>query len=102
MPVCPSECRHNAHLFYLLIDSAPGDRDQMIAHLKEKNINAVFHYAPLHTSPMGLGMGYKAGELPVTEDLSERLVRLPCYYELTREDQDRVIDGVYGFFGVGR
>ena len=102
MPACPSECRHNAHLFYLLIDTAPGDRDRLIAHLKKKDINAVFHYVPLHTSPMGLGMGYKEGDLPVTEDLSDRLVRLPCYYELTREDQDRVINGVYEFFGDGR
>ena len=102
MPACPSECWHNAHLFYLLIDTAPGDRDRLIAHLKSKDINAVFHYIPLHTSPMGLGMGYKGGDLPVTEDLSERLVRLPCYYELTREDQDRVIDEVYGFFGEER
>lgn len=94
MPTCPSECRHNAHLFYLLVDTVQGERDRLIAHLKEKDINAVFHYVPLHTSPMGLGMGYKEGDLPVTEDLSERLVRLPCYYELTRKDQDRVIDEV--------
>jgi len=102
MPTCPKECSHNAHLFYLLIDTAPGDRDRLIAYLKEKDVNAVFHYVPLHTSPMGLDMGYKKGDLPVTEDLSERLVRLPCYYEMTREDQDQVIDGVYGFFGEGR
>jgi dTDP-4-amino-4,6-dideoxygalactose transaminase len=102
MPVCPSECQHNAHLFCLLINTAPGDRDRLITHLKKKDINAVFHYIPLHTSPMGISMGYKEGDLPVTEDLSERLVRLPCYYELIREDQDRVIDGVYGFFGEGR
>lgn len=102
MPTCPEECRHNAHLFYLLVNTALGDRDRLIAHLKSKDINAVFHYIPLHTSPMGLAMGYKAGDLPVTEDLSERLVRLPCYYELTREDQDRVIDAVYGFFGEER
>jgi len=102
MPACPAECRHNAHLFYLLIDTTSGDRDRLIAHLEKKGINAVFHYIPLHTSPMGIGMGYKEGDLPVTEDLSERLVRLPCYYELTREDQDRVVDGVYGFFGERR
>ena len=102
MPVCPSECRHNAHLFYLLVDTAPGDRDRLIAHLKEVDINAVFHYIPLHTSPMGIGMGYKEGDLPVTEDISGRLVRLPCYYELTREDQDRVINEIYRFFGHTR
>jgi len=102
MSVCPTECNHNAHMFYLLVDTAPADRGWLIAHLKENDINAVFHYVPLHTSPMGQKLGYKEGDFPVTEDLSERLVRLPCYYELTREDQDRVIDGVYGFFGVGR
>lgn len=96
---CSSECRHNAHLFYLLIDTAPGDRERLIAYLKERNIMAVFHYVPLHTSPMGLSMGYREGDFPVTEDVSERLVRLPCYFELTREEQDRVIDGVLGFFG---
>ncbi len=101
MQVCPSECLHNSHLFYMLIDTAPGDRDRLIAYLKEKNIKAVFHYVPLHTSPMGLGMGYREGDLPVTEDLSKRLVRLPCYYELTKEDQDRVIEGIFGFFGNG-
>ena len=102
IPSCPSECRHNAHLFYLLIDNALGDRDRLIAYLEKRNINAVFHYIPLHTSPVGIGMGYREGELPVTEDLSQRLLRLPCYYELTREDQDRVIDGVYEFFGLHR
>ena len=101
IPASPSECHHNAHLFYLLIDNAPGDRDRLIEYLKKKDINAVFHYVPLHTSPMGRAMGYKEGDLPVTENLSERLVRLPCYYEMTREDQDRVIGEVYGFFGEG-
>jgi dTDP-4-amino-4,6-dideoxygalactose transaminase len=99
LPVCPSECRHNANFFYLLIDTVQGDRDRLIVHLKKNGINAVFHYIPLHTSPMGLNMGYKPGDLPVTEDISQRLVRLPCYYELTKEDQDRVIDDVYKFFG---
>lgn len=99
MPSCPEECRHNAHLFYLLTETGPGDRDRLIAYLKKKNIHAVFHYVPLHTSPMGQRMGYGEGDLPVTEDMSERLVRLPCYYELTREDQDRVIDAICEFFG---
>lgn len=98
MPVCPMECAHNAHFFYLLVDSGPGDRDRLIAHLKARNIMAVFHYVPLHTSPMGRKMGYRQGDLPVTEDLSERLVRLPCYYELTTEDQDRIIHEVFTFF----
>ena len=59
----------------------------------------MFHYVPLHTSPMGQKMGYGEGDLPVTEDMSERLIRLPCYYELTRDDQDRVIGAIREFFG---
>jgi dTDP-4-amino-4,6-dideoxygalactose transaminase len=102
IPVCPLECRHNANFFYLLIDTAQGDRDRLITHLKNKGINAVFHYIPLHTSPMGMKMGYKEKDLPYTEDISGRLVRLPCYFELTREDQDRVIGDIYKFFGKGR
>ncbi len=97
-PFCPVECRHNAHMFYLLTEN--GDtRDALIAFLRERNIHAVFHYVPLHLSPMGRRMGYKDGDLPVTEDLSARLLRLPCYFELTREDQNRVIEGVFDFFG---
>ena len=98
LPSCPEECCHNSHMFYLLLPALPADRDKLIAHLKTKDINAVFHYVPLHTSPMGLSMGYKEGDLPVTEKLSKQLVRLPCYYELTKEDQDRIIDEVHGFF----
>ena len=86
-------------MFYLLISTALEDRDRLLAHLKSKNINAIFHYVPLHTSPMGLRMGYKEGDLPNTEELSSRLIRLPCYFELTREDQDLVISEVYNFFG---
>ena len=99
MPAAPEGCRHNAHLFYLIVETELEDRGRLIAHLKQKGIGAVFHYVPLHTSPMGRKMGYSEGDLPVTEEMSERLIRLPCYYELTREDQDRVIDGVREFFG---
>lgn len=99
MPGCPEECRHNSHLFYLLVEAGPDDRGRLIAYLKKKNIHAVFHYVPLHTSPMGQKMGYGEGDLPVTEDVSGRLIRLPCYYELTGEDQDRVIEGIREFFG---
>lgn len=102
LPTCPEECRHNAHLFYLLVNTSTGDRDRLITSLNGINVKAVFHYVPLHTSPMGVAMGYKTGDLPITEDVSERIVRLPCYYELSREDQDRVIDGIFGFFGQTR
>ena len=69
-------------------------RQDFIAYLKSKNINAVFHYVPLHTSDMGKGFGYKAGDLPVTESVSDRLVRLPFYNDLEKKDQDYVIQTI--------
>jgi dTDP-4-amino-4,6-dideoxygalactose transaminase len=98
LPFCPNDCKHSSHLFYVLISSDKHLRNQIISYLNERGINVVFHYVPLHTSPMGLKMGYKKGDLPITEDLSERLIRLPCYFELKREDQDRIISEIYRFF----
>ena len=96
LPYCPPECSHNSHLFYLILPTGEA-RDGLISHLKGQNILAVFHYVPLHTSPMGFQLGYRGGELPVTEDLSARLVRLPFYFTITRAEQDRVIEGVMDF-----
>ena len=86
-------------MFYLLMNSE-GERDSLINHLKQRDIHAVFHYVPLHTSPMGRRMGYRDGDLPVTEDLSAKLVRLPCYFELTKAEQDHIIQSIYSFFGL--
>ncbi|MGB4726710.1 MAG: dTDP-4-amino-4,6-dideoxygalactose transaminase [Thermogutta sp.] len=90
LPRIPAGCQSNYHLFYVLTPDGP-TRDALLAHLKSEGIHAVFHYVPLHTSPMGRTFGYKEGDLPVTEDLSARLVRLPMYYELTQHDQERVV-----------
>ena len=90
LPQIPVNCVHNAHMFYIIVKSEPV-RAQLLAHLKQNDINAVFHYVPLHTSPMGQQYGYKLGDLLVTEELSERLIRLPCYYELTQQEQNRII-----------
>lgn len=97
LPVWDSSCHHNAHLFYILVPVS--DRDKLISYLKSRNIVTVFHYVPLHTSPMGIKMGCKPGDLPITEELSSRLVRLPCFFELTRDDQNRVIEEIYKFYG---
>ena len=102
LPQKRPECRHNAHMFFILVSTSLQDRDKLLAHLNSNKINAIFHYMPLHTSPMGLKMGHRMGELPVTEELSARLIRLPCYFELLREDQNRVIDEIYAFFGLSR
>lgn len=98
LPYSPPDCYHNAHMFYLVLRNVD-ERNGLIRHLENLNIHAVFHYLPLHSSPMGIQMGYKQGELPITEDICARVVRLPCYFELERTDQDRVIEGVMSFFG---
>lgn len=95
----PTECGSNAHMFYVLLSDATR-RDELLAFLKARSILGVFHYVPLHTSPMGQRFGYRDGDLPVTEDLSQRLVRLPCYFGLGRVDQDRVVRALESFFGA--
>lgn len=89
-PSCPPECRHNAHLYYILLGSLD-ERTALISEMKKHDIHPVFHYVPLHTSPMGLKLsGGKAPHLPVTEEIADRLLRLPCYYELEPPQIDRV------------
>ncbi|PLX84416.1 MAG: dTDP-4-amino-4,6-dideoxygalactose transaminase [Desulfuromonas sp.] len=101
LPFCSGDVCHNAHMFYLLLSTAR-QRDELLAYLKNQGVGAVFHYVPLHTSPMGREMGYEEGDLPLTEDLSSRILRLPCYFDLTREEQDRVVGHVFGFLGQGK
>jgi dTDP-4-amino-4,6-dideoxygalactose transaminase len=83
-PIVPVECRHNGHMYYLILPSAQR-RSAFIAQLKAQGIQAVFHYVPLHTSPMGKKVGRAAGALPNTVGLSERLVRLPFWLGLEAE-----------------
>jgi dTDP-4-amino-4,6-dideoxygalactose transaminase len=96
LPQVPETCTVNYHLFYLLLPSMQ-IRDALLAHLKQNGILAVFHYIPLHTSPVGRSFGYQEGDLPVTEDVSGRLLRLPFYYEITEAEQDRVVQQVTTF-----
>jgi len=95
-PVVPDGCEHPSHLYYVLMPDVDA-RTRLIAHLKRRGILAVFHYVPLHTSPMGLRLGGAPGACPVTEDVSERLLRLPFYTDLTTAEQGEVIDTVRGF-----
>jgi len=98
-PTVPSECGSNYHMYYVLLEDEPC-RAALIEHLRAQDIHAVFHYVPLHTSAMGKRMGYSAGMLPVTEQVSERLLRLPFYYQLTEAETDRVVASIFEFFGV--
>jgi dTDP-4-amino-4,6-dideoxygalactose transaminase len=90
-PVIPEGCQHNAHMYYVLL--AHGiDRQMVLSELKRNEINSVFHYVPLHSSPAGQHYGRVHGALDVTNGQSERLVRLPMWVGLTLEQQDRVVD----------
>ena len=96
LPTVPPHCEQAYHMFYLLLPSAAARR-QLIAFLKGRGILAVFHYLPLHLSEMGRRYGGEKGACPVTEDVSDRLVRLPFYTVLSREDQARVVDCIQAF-----
>lgn len=95
LPVVPPHCEHPAHVFYLLIGG--NRRDRLIQHLRERGVQAVFHYLPLHLSPMGLAHGGARGMCPVTERVSDELVRLPLYADLNDADQSTVIEAVRSF-----
>ena len=96
LPVVPACCEQPYHMFYLLLPSLER-RQALIAHLKSHGILAVFHYLPLHLSQMGQKLGGRPGDCPVTEDVSDRLLRLPFYNDLTDQDQAEVIDRVRQF-----
>jgi dTDP-4-amino-4,6-dideoxygalactose transaminase len=89
LPVIPEHASHNAHLYYVLFNDG-GTRDRMMSRLREAGIQALFHYIPLHSSPMGRSMGYREEDLPITEDISRRLLRLPIYAGMTGEELDYV------------
>jgi dTDP-4-amino-4,6-dideoxygalactose transaminase len=97
LPIIPAECESNYHMFYIVLNSLE-ERTRLIEHLKAQSILAVFHYVPLHTSPMGTAMGYRAGMLPVTETISERLLRLPMYYEMQESEVALVVTEIFNFF----
>jgi dTDP-4-amino-4,6-dideoxygalactose transaminase len=87
----------NGHLYYIIVDSL-ATRSALIAHLKDNGIHTVFHYVPLHSSPAGRRYGRVASSMQVTDDLNERLLRLPLYYEMTDDDVMRVSQAIIAFF----
>jgi dTDP-4-amino-4,6-dideoxygalactose transaminase len=90
-PIVPADCQHNAHMYYVLL--APEiDRQKLLFELKKNDINSVFHYVPLHSSPAGQRYGRAHGELEVTVRQSERLVRLPLWVGLSPAQQDRIVE----------
>lgn len=99
LPHVPADCGSNFTSFHVLTTDQ-ATRSKLIEHLKDKGILAVFHYVPLHTSPMGARLGYAAGDLPVTESVSDRVLRLPLYYELGTDERAEVVREIFAFYGV--
>ena len=96
LPVVPDHCQQPYHMFYMLLPSLE-IRQALIAALKSQGILSVFHYLPLHSSEMGRKHGGKPGDCPVTEQISDRLVRLPFYNNLSVDDQSQVIEAIQNF-----
>ncbi len=97
LPYIPEHCGHNAHMFYIKCKDL-GERSVLIPFLKEREIQTVFHYIPLHSAPAGLKYGRFSGEDKYTTKESERLLRLPLYYGITEEECNRVINGIKEFY----
>ncbi len=96
LPAIPKHCEQSYHMFYLLLPNLDL-RTRFIAHLAERKIHSVFHYLPLHLSDMGRRYGGRAGDCPVTERVSDQLVRLPFHNVLTGAEQEEVIEAILDF-----
>jgi dTDP-4-amino-4,6-dideoxygalactose transaminase len=96
LPQVPADCEQPYHMFYLVMPSLDS-RQALIAHLKKHGILSVFHYLPLHISEMGARFGGRPGQCPVTENISDRLLRLPFYNDLSATDQMEVIEQIRRF-----
>jgi len=100
LPAVPDQCEQAYHLFYLLLPDEPCRR-ALIEHLKARNIMSVFHYQPLHLSPMGARFGGARGQCPVTERVADCLLRLPFFFDLSDEEQTGVIEAILSISFAG-
>lgn len=96
LPVVPAHCEQTYHMFYLLMPNLDL-RQKFIMYLRERGIYSVFHYLPLHLSDMGRSFGGEVGDCPVTERISDQLVRLPFHNGLSASEQEQVLDAIVGF-----
>lgn len=97
LPYIPEYCEHNAHMFYIKAKDLE-ERSALISYLKENGVTAVFHYIPLHTAPAGKEYGRFHGKDKYTTKESERIIRLPMYYELDEQDAKKVMDLIHTFY----
>lgn len=93
LPFIPEHCETNYHAFYILLPSR-SVRERLMNRLKKKGILAIFHYVPLHLSQMGKQFGYRKGQFPVSERVSEQILRLPFYNDLTKSELNRIVNAV--------
>lgn len=100
-PIVPPDCEHNAHMYYILLRDLP-TRTAVIDSLAEQGVNAVFHYVALHDSEAGRRYGRTPGELPVTHETSDRLLRLPLWAAMETADVDHVVGALFQALGVER
>jgi len=98
LPYIPSHCKFNGHMFYIKVKDM-NERNKLLDYLKQNGIAAVFHYVPLHRSPAGLKYGRFCGEDRFTTKESERLIRLPLFYNIKDEEIDYVVNAIYKFYG---
>lgn len=96
-PFVPKECQHSGHLYYILVDNLI-IRHKLITYLKKKNILSVFHYVPLHSSPAGKKYARFVGKMKITNEVSDTLIRLPLFYDITRQEIDHTVQSIYDFF----
>lgn len=96
-PTIPVDCKHNAHMYYLLLDSL-NSRTSFIEHLKKHLINTVFHYVPLHSSPHGVSHGRTVGDQLNTTSVADRLVRLPLWIGMSTNEMQTVVDCIFSYF----
>lgn len=96
-PYIPKDCMHNGHMYYIKTKDLE-ERTKLIEHLRKNDIQATFHYIPLHTSPAGKKYGkFHGNDVYVTKE-SERLLRLPMYYGLKEEDREKVVHAIIDFY----
>lgn len=92
-PTVPEDRRHTGHIYYVLVEDLEA-RNALLQGLERREVNAVFHYVPLHSSPAGLRYGRAHGDLQITQSASDRLVRLPLWVGMTETHVDRVVKAV--------
>lgn len=100
-PIVPDGCEHNAHMYYVLL-SPEIERDKVLDDFRKNNISAVFHYVPLHSSPAGQRHGRMHGQLDVTDRQSARLIRLPMWFGISTQQQERVVEVLEGSCTAGQ